>query len=214
MSEKKGPTKRRSRATVKAEEGGDEPNLPQPTTITSSSPRKRKAANPPPRELFAPITHMQDLHPSRDNRQSELVPVPPHILERQRARRVPPIHPSDPPYRRPPADMRSARRPSVSTIAPRPPRSRRSSMPDSERNMLQRELQLLIPDCNAAHTSVTSSASDAWHTVMTTDPLVDSDEECHDGHVRTDYVKRMQVISRLRGRPPTPEGESNHMPLQ
>ncbi|OAX44820.1 hypothetical protein K503DRAFT_764708 [Rhizopogon vinicolor AM-OR11-026] len=135
---------------------------------------------------------MQDLHPSRDNRQSELVPVPPHILERQRARRVPPIHPSDPPYRRPPADMRSARRSSVSTIAPRPSRSRRSSMLDSERNMLQH----------------------AWHTVMTTDPLVDSDEECHDGHVRTDYVKRMQVISRLRGRPPTPEGESNHIPLQ
>lgn len=58
-------------------------------------------------------------------------------------------------------------------------------MPGPERNMLQH----------------------AWHTVMTTDPLVDSDEECHDGHVRTDYIKRMQVISRLRGRPPTPEGE-------
>ncbi|KAG0709072.1 hypothetical protein DFH29DRAFT_890391 [Suillus ampliporus] len=184
MSEKKAPAKRRSRAKVKAEEGGDDsPNLPQPTTSTSS--RKRKAVNPLPRELLAPVTHMQDVHATREERRSELVPVPPHILERQRPRRAHSFHPTDPPYRRTPADLRSARRPSVSNIAPRPPRSRRSSMPGPERNMLQH----------------------AWHTVMNTDPLVDSDEECHDSHVRTDYVKRMQVISRLRGRQPTPEGE-------
>ncbi|KAJ8596530.1 hypothetical protein M405DRAFT_153406 [Rhizopogon salebrosus TDB-379] len=192
MSEKKAPAKRRSRAIVKAEEDGDESNIPGPQPTTVSSPRKRKAANPPARELLAPVTHMQELHPSREERRSELVPVPPHILERQRARRVHHFHPTDPPYRRTSADIRSARRPSASNIAARSPRSRRSSMPDSERNMLQH----------------------AWHTVMTTDPLIDSDEECHDGHIRTDYVKRMQVISRLRGRPPTPEGESNHVPLQ
>ncbi|KAG1755075.1 uncharacterized protein EDB91DRAFT_271327 [Suillus paluster] len=185
MSEKKAPTKRRSRATVKAEEGGDDsPGLPQPTTSASTSSRKRKAVNPLPRELLAPVTHMQDLNAAREERRSELVPVP-HILERQRSRRAHSFHPSDPPFRRTPADLRSTRKPSVSNIAPRPPRSRRSSMPGPERNMLQH----------------------AWHTVMTTDPLVDSDEECHDSHVRTDYVKRMQVISRLRGRPPTPEGE-------
>ncbi|KAG2044216.1 hypothetical protein BDR03DRAFT_938668 [Suillus americanus] len=174
MSEKKAPAKRRSRATIKAED--DTPSLPGPQPTTSTS-RKRKAANPPPRDLL-------DVHASREERRSELVAVPPHILERQRHRR--PHSPSDPPYRRMPTDIRSARKPSVPNITPRPsPRSRRSSMQGPERNMLQH----------------------AWHTVMTTDPLVDSDEECHDGHVRTDYIKRMHVISRLRGRPPTPEGE-------
>lgn len=119
-----------------------------------------------------------------------VVPVPPHILERQRARdrRVHHlIHPSDPTYRRAPADsMRSGRRPSVSTIAPRPPRSRRSSMPDrdSERNMLQREYSSSFT-MRLVYSFLRTS--DAWHTVMTTDPLIDSDEECRDGYVRTDY---------------------------
>jgi hypothetical protein len=113
-----------------------------------------------------------------------VVAVPPHILERQRHRR--PHSPSDPPYRRMPTDMRSARKPSVPNVTPRPPpRSRRSSMPGPERNMLQRELLFKFL-CDIAYTFVCST-SDAWHTVMTTDPLVDSDEECHDGHVRTDY---------------------------
>ncbi|KIJ21569.1 hypothetical protein PAXINDRAFT_152031 [Paxillus involutus ATCC 200175] len=47
----------------------------------------------------------------------------------------------------------------------------------------------------------------AWHTVLNSDPLVDSDEECPDEHLRVDYNRRMQVINRLRGRPPTPELE-------
>lgn len=29
--------------------------------------------------------------------------------------------------------------------------------------------------------------SEAWHSIMTTDPLADSDEEPHDEHVRLDY---------------------------
>lgn len=65
--------------------------------------------------------------------------------------------------------------------------------------------------------------TDAWHTVLNSDPLVDSDEECPDEHLRLDYSgsprvaclcmltqvldRRMQVITRLRGRPPTPEPE-------
>ena len=68
--------------------------------------------------------------------------------------------------------------------------------------------------------------TDAWHTVLNSDPLMDSDEECPDEHLRLDYSgplmyqlqclcmlikaldRRMQVITRLRGRGPTPEPES------
>ncbi|KAJ6604380.1 hypothetical protein DFH09DRAFT_1442862 [Mycena vulgaris] len=50
-----------------------------------------------------------------------------------------------------------------------------------------------------------SMLDQAWHTVMTYDPLVDSDEESQDEHVRLEYTRRLSVISRLRGRPPTPE---------
>jgi hypothetical protein len=46
---------------------------------------------------------------------------------------------------------------------------------------------------------------DAWHNVMTADPLADSDEENPDEHVRLDYSRRLGVLSRLRGRSPTPE---------
>ncbi|KIJ68233.1 hypothetical protein HYDPIDRAFT_24531 [Hydnomerulius pinastri MD-312] len=44
----------------------------------------------------------------------------------------------------------------------------------------------------------------AWHVVASTDPLADSDEELMDEHVRNDYNHRVDVIARLRGRPPTP----------
>ncbi|KAF8140074.1 hypothetical protein EV363DRAFT_1153182 [Boletus edulis] len=44
----------------------------------------------------------------------------------------------------------------------------------------------------------------AWHVVTSTDPLADSDEELMDEHVRNDYNQRIAVISRLRGRAPTP----------
>ncbi|KIO02300.1 hypothetical protein M404DRAFT_27919 [Pisolithus tinctorius Marx 270] len=47
--------------------------------------------------------------------------------------------------------------------------------------------------------------ADAWHMVRNSDPLADSDEECPDIHTRLDYSKRIQVISRLRGKSPTPE---------
>ncbi|KAH7883773.1 hypothetical protein F5I97DRAFT_1930008 [Phlebopus sp. FC_14] len=47
----------------------------------------------------------------------------------------------------------------------------------------------------------------AWHVVSTTDPLADSDEELMDEHVRNDYSHRVDVIARLRGRPPTPPPE-------
>ncbi|EMD41734.1 hypothetical protein CERSUDRAFT_90308 [Gelatoporia subvermispora B] len=48
----------------------------------------------------------------------------------------------------------------------------------------------------------------AWHVVMTTDPLVDSDEEeFADENTRLDYVLRLRIINRLRGKEPTPEPE-------
>ncbi|KAL6309973.1 hypothetical protein BKA93DRAFT_757015 [Sparassis latifolia] len=43
----------------------------------------------------------------------------------------------------------------------------------------------------------------AWHVVTSTDPLEDSDEEADD-HVRLDYNRRLRVLSRLRGKEPTP----------
>jgi len=47
----------------------------------------------------------------------------------------------------------------------------------------------------------------AWHTIMTTDPLVDSDEELGDDDTRLDYMQRMSILSRIRGKSPTPEPE-------
>ncbi|KAI0348686.1 hypothetical protein BDW22DRAFT_1350940 [Trametopsis cervina] len=43
----------------------------------------------------------------------------------------------------------------------------------------------------------------AWHVANTVDPLEDSDKEA-DEHVRSDYNRRLRVISRLRGKEPTP----------
>ncbi|KAH9835714.1 uncharacterized protein C8Q71DRAFT_763139 [Rhodofomes roseus] len=53
-----------------------------------------------------------------------------------------------------------------------------------------------------------SMLDQAWHVVMTTDPLADSDEEIADENARLDYILRLRIISRLRGKEPTPEPES------
>ncbi|KAJ6627196.1 hypothetical protein B0H10DRAFT_2210592 [Mycena sp. CBHHK59/15] len=47
----------------------------------------------------------------------------------------------------------------------------------------------------------------AWHVITTSDPLDDSDEEAGDEHVRRDHAQRLDVLSRLRGKAPTPEPE-------
>ncbi|KAI0374335.1 hypothetical protein BV20DRAFT_961469 [Pilatotrama ljubarskyi] len=48
----------------------------------------------------------------------------------------------------------------------------------------------------------------AWHVSMTTDPLIDSDDEAYvDENTRLDYVLRLRIISRLRGKEPTPPRE-------
>ncbi|TBU49689.1 hypothetical protein BD309DRAFT_946984 [Dichomitus squalens] len=45
----------------------------------------------------------------------------------------------------------------------------------------------------------------AWHVSMTSDPLLDSDDEVFaDENTRLDYVLRLRIISRLRGKEPTP----------
>ncbi|KAH9857939.1 hypothetical protein C2E23DRAFT_864948 [Lenzites betulinus] len=50
--------------------------------------------------------------------------------------------------------------------------------------------------------------AEAWHVSMTTDPLVDSDDEAYaDENTRLDYVLRLRIISRLRGKDPTPPRE-------
>ncbi|KAJ7357092.1 hypothetical protein DFH08DRAFT_851003 [Mycena albidolilacea] len=58
-----------------------------------------------------------------------------------------------------------------------------------------------------------SMLEQAWHTVMTYDPLLDSDEESQDENVRIEYTRRLSVITRLRGRPPTPEPSFEDAPL-
>ncbi|KAL1952128.1 hypothetical protein VTO73DRAFT_1277 [Trametes versicolor] len=48
----------------------------------------------------------------------------------------------------------------------------------------------------------------AWHVSMNTDPLLDSDDEAYaDENTRLDYVLRLRIISRLRGKDPTPPRE-------
>ncbi|KAF8898518.1 hypothetical protein BD779DRAFT_1666354 [Infundibulicybe gibba] len=47
----------------------------------------------------------------------------------------------------------------------------------------------------------------AWHVITTTDPLIDSDDEVGDEHARCDYIQRLEIITRLRGKEPTPEPE-------
>jgi hypothetical protein len=54
----------------------------------------------------------------------------------------------------------------------------------------------LAPCCNVCGSSEnlvfvgsTHALADAWHTVLNSDPLVDSDEECPDEHLRVDYSR-------------------------
>ncbi|KAI5116745.1 hypothetical protein M0805_000439 [Coniferiporia weirii] len=51
----------------------------------------------------------------------------------------------------------------------------------------------------------------AWHIVTTTDPLMNSDEEQGDEHVRLDYTRRLRTLKRLRGKSPTPEPEPQQL---
>ncbi|GLB36350.1 putative ino80 chromatin remodeling complex [Lyophyllum shimeji] len=55
-----------------------------------------------------------------------------------------------------------------------------------------------------------SMLQQAWHIVTTTDPLLDSDEEGADEHLRYDYIQRLKVINKLRHKEPTPEAEHHY----
>jgi len=179
MSEKPEAPEKKAKTNSHIPETED---LPAPLGPQQATSRKRKAERAVDRE---PPVHARH-HPvhaepmTREERPSDLVPIPPHMTERQRQR-----HLSDGvSHRRISFDTHRPRRLNMPNPGSRPPRYRRSSMP-APRTMLQH----------------------AWHTVLNSDPLVDSDEECPDEHLRVDYNRRMQVINRLRGRPPTPELE-------
>lgn len=51
--------------------------------------------------------------------------------------------------------------------------------------MLQR--MCFLPKRRARSSPGALIITDAWHTVLNSDPLVDSDEECPDEHLRLDY---------------------------
>jgi len=44
----------------------------------------------------------------------------------------------------------------------------------------------------------------AWHMVLNSDPLLDSDEENPDEHIRLDYTRRLNVITNIRRGPLSP----------
>ncbi|KIK71225.1 hypothetical protein GYMLUDRAFT_79342 [Collybiopsis luxurians FD-317 M1] len=63
-----------------------------------------------------------------------------------------------------------------------------------------------------SYANLYSGRTEAWRSVLNSDPLLDSDEENGDGseELRTDYAshfsaQRLSLISAIRGRPPTPE---------
>ncbi|KAI5991619.1 hypothetical protein EDD15DRAFT_2368962 [Pisolithus albus] len=58
-----------------------------------------------------------------------------------------------------------------------------------------------------AHALQRSMLDHAWHVITKTNPLADSDEDPMDEYVRADYTRRVDVIGRLRGKPPTPPPE-------
>ncbi|KAF5377568.1 hypothetical protein D9615_005225 [Tricholomella constricta] len=60
-----------------------------------------------------------------------------------------------------------------------------------------------------SHAPPRSMLQQAWHIVTTTDPLLDSDEEGADEHLRYDYIRRLKVINALRRKEPTPEPEQH-----
>jgi len=61
-----------------------------------------------------------------------------------------------------------------------------------------------VPTSAAPTQGTHSMLEHAWSVIRSTDPLADSDEELMDERVLADYSRRVEVISRLRGRPPTP----------
>lgn len=103
---------------------------------------------------------------------------------------------------------------------------RSTESPAPERSMLEREC--FFP---SGWWCTHGTTTEAWHTVMTYDPLIDSDDESQDENIQLEYsaidssdnqvrvnvdtsaARRLSVLSRLRGRPPTPEPAFEDIPL-
>jgi len=172
---------------------------PETEDMPSVTTRKRKAGRTAGREPSAhEVGRRAEPTPKAQGRRSDHKPVCPVInpiflsgvtvmpiqstaLERQRQR-----HPQAlPAHRRMPVDMHRPRRSNMSNPGSRPLRTRRASVPPGPpRTMLQR-MCLLKP--RARSSPGEHIITDAWHTVLNSDPLVDSDEECPDEHLRLDY---------------------------
>lgn len=181
MPENKPPGKRKGPVHNLATEDMDQ--------LPSNGGRKRKANSAADTEDPKRPSAGYYGHPS-DNESYDFTAAHPrhssHTTDRQRQRYHSQwLHPPQPVHR-PASEMHRSRRPrSPNSNAPdvsshQPRSSRSASMP--QRTMLQY----------------------AWRTVLDSDPLAESDEEFPDEHTRLDYVRRIQVISRLRGRSPTP----------
>ncbi|EKM60918.1 uncharacterized protein PHACADRAFT_247139 [Phanerochaete carnosa HHB-10118-sp] len=64
-----------------------------------------------------------------------------------------------------------------------------------------------LRDCPPTPSGGTRSMLEqAWHVIMTNDPLEDSEDEM-DENTRLDLLLRLKIINRLRGKEPTPEPE-------
>ncbi|KAK7463786.1 hypothetical protein VKT23_005726 [Stygiomarasmius scandens] len=88
-------------------------------------------------------------------------------------------------------------------VAPTPPPTREPPLP--RRETLSRSQSAGTTElARFGRPEDRSMLQHAWHTVMTTDPLGDSDDD-GDEFSRLDYARRLGVISRIRRRPPTPE---------
>ncbi|KAJ6524295.1 hypothetical protein DFH09DRAFT_1096213 [Mycena vulgaris] len=94
---------------------------------------------------------------------------------------------------------------------PQTRRSTRTSSSIQDRSSLELAMTYEPLDDSDEETPERSMTEQAWHKIMNYDPLLDSDEESQDEHVRADYSRRLSVLSRLRGRPPTPE--NGNVPL-
>lgn len=78
-------------------------------------------------------------------------------------------------------------------------------------NPYKQEAGSLSDQLQKMHTGLPPAMSmvqHTWHMIMTTDALVDSDEELGDDDTRLDYMQRMSILSRIRGKSPTPTPES------
>ena len=182
--------------------------------MPSVTPRKRKTGRTADRD---PSTHEAGRHAeptprgvTAQGRRSDRKPACPansiflrkttvvsiQSTERQRQRHSQTL----PAHRRMSIDMHRPRRSNMSNPGSRPVRTRRPTNvpPGPPRTMLQRMCTVLLTKPRPPSSPGMHIIVDAWHTVLNSDPLVDSDEECPDEHLRLDYsgplMRQLYVI--------------------